>query len=204
MVSSAKSDDTVAMDVVAKPCESPVNAAREDPLGGDRQTRPAAFLDRDGVLNVDVDYLHRIEDFVWVPGAREAVALLNAAGYHVFVFTNQSGVARGYYPEAAVGVLHDWMQGQLAEVGAHVDDFRYCPHHPKGSEAAYARDCDCRKPAPGMIRDLMAAWPVRMEGSFVIGDKQRDLDAGAAVGLPGFLFEEGRLDDFVKDVLDRV
>lgn len=169
--------------------------------GEKRAKRPAAFLDRDGVLNVEVNYLHRIEDFRWVPGAPDAVAMLNRAGYFVFVITNQSGVARGYYDEGAVGTLHDWMQGQLAEVGAHIDDFRYCPHHPKGRDAAYARACDCRKPEPGMLRGLMADWPVRVEGSFVIGDKQSDLEAGAAVGLPGYLFEDGRLDDLVRTII---
>jgi D-glycero-D-manno-heptose 1,7-bisphosphate phosphatase len=163
--------------------------------------RPAAFLDRDGVLNHDVGYLFRVEEFRWIDGAREAIRALNEAGYWVFVVTNQSGVARGYYDEAAVRRLHDWMQRDLAAVGAHVDAFRYCPHHPEGTEPAYRRTCRCRKPGPGMIEALAEAWPVDLANSVVIGDKARDLEAGAALGIAGHLFEDGRLDRLVAAIL---
>lgn len=163
--------------------------------------RPAAFLDRDGVLNEDVGYLHRVADFVWCPGAREAVRMLNAAGFWVFVFTNQSGVGRGYYGEPEIARLHAWMQDGLAAAGAHVDAFRYCPHHPQATVEAYRKECRCRKPGPGMIEDLMADWPVAAAGSFVIGDKARDITAGRAAGLPGYLYSEGRLDALVAAIL---
>ena len=94
--------------------------------------KPAAFLDRDGVLNVDIGWLHKPQDCVWMDGAKEAVRLLNAANYFVFVVTNQAGVARGLYNEAKVLELHDWMSGELAADGAHVDAYYYCPHHPDG------------------------------------------------------------------------
>ena len=113
--------------------------------------KPAAFLDRDGVLNVDIGWLHKPQDCVWMDGAKEAVRLLNAANYFVFVVTNQAGVARGLYDEAKVLELHDWMSGELAAVGAHVDAYYYCPHHPEGIVASYRQACACRKPAPGMI-----------------------------------------------------
>ncbi|MEJ2575668.1 MAG: HAD family hydrolase, partial [Gammaproteobacteria bacterium] len=151
--------------------------------------RPAVFLDRDGTLNADTGYLHRVEDFRWMPGAREAVRYLNGRGYLVFVVTNQSGIGRGYYGEADVERLHRWMQGQLAALEAHIDDFRYCPHHPEATLPSYRQTCDCRKPAAGMLLDLMAAWPVDRAHSVVIGDKASDMAAAAAAGLRGVLYE---------------
>lgn len=161
--------------------------------------RPAAFLDRDGVINVDIGYLHRPEDFQWIPGAPAAIRRLNDLGFWVFVVTNQSGVARGFYPEAAVQDLHRWINRQLQQFGAHVDAFFYCPHHPDGSVSPYNRPCDCRKPAAGLIEQAFAAWPVDPAGSFLIGDKISDMGAAQAMGLPGYLFgpEAGNLDHFL-------
>lgn len=165
--------------------------------------KPAVFFDRDGVLNVDKAYLYRIEDFQWIDGAKDAVRFLNDAGYYVFVFTNQSGVARGFFEEDDIRTLHDWMQGELNCANAHIDDFVYCPHHPDAERPEYRQDCRCRKPAPGMIEQLLEKWPVDLARSFVVGDRQRDLDAGAALGLPGLLFTEGRLDTAIKDMVRR-
>ena len=133
--------------------------------------KSAAFLDRDGVLNVDIGWLHKPQDCVWMDGAKEAVRLLNAANYFVFVVTNQAGVARGLYSEATLNELHDWMSVELAAAGAHVDAYYYCPHHPEGTVASYALACECRKPGPGMIRRAFAEWPVDAGGSFLIGDR---------------------------------
>jgi D-glycero-D-manno-heptose 1,7-bisphosphate phosphatase len=163
--------------------------------------RPAVFLDRDGVLNFDDGYIGTRDRIRWMPGVVAAIRTLNEAGYFVFVITNQSGVARGMFSEQDVRALHDWMRSELQRDGARIDDFRFCPHHAEGSVADYARDCDCRKPKPGMLRDLMAAWPVRAQGSFVIGDKPSDVEAAQAVGLPGFLFAGGDVAAFVDDVL---
>ncbi len=160
--------------------------------------RPAVFLDRDGVLNRDTGYPHRPDQIEWTPGAMRAVKASNDRGFYVFVVTNQSGVARGYYTEADVHALHAWMNQQLAAFGAHIDAFMHCPHHPEGTVAPYVGASPLRKPAPGMILELMRTWPVEAKGSFLIGDKQSDLDAARAAGLPGFLYEGGDLAAFAE------
>jgi D-glycero-D-manno-heptose 1,7-bisphosphate phosphatase len=163
--------------------------------------RPAVFLDRDGTLNHDTGYVYRIADFRWLPGAVNAVRALNNGGYYVFIVTNQSGVARGLYDEAAIRDLHDWMNGELRAAGARIDDFRYCPHHPEASVAAYRTVCSCRKPAAGMLLDLMKAWPVVRDGSIMIGDRESDAAAGTAAGLASALVPPGELESYVEQLL---
>jgi D-glycero-D-manno-heptose 1,7-bisphosphate phosphatase len=164
---------------------------------------PAVFLDRDGTLNHDLGYVHRVADFHWLPGALNAIRRLNGSGYFVFIVTNQSGVARGLYDEIAIRDLHHWMNEELHTAGARIDDIRYCPHHPQASVAAYRAACSCRKPAAGMLLDLMNCWPVIRETSIMIGDKESDAAAGRAAGIAAAIVPAGGLESFVDHLLGR-
>jgi D-glycero-D-manno-heptose 1,7-bisphosphate phosphatase len=163
-----------------------------------RPRRPAVFLDRDGVINVDRGYVSRRADFKWIPGAIEAIKALNDAGYYVFVATNQSGIARGLYSEREMQELHDYIARKLATSGARIDDWRHSPFHPEGTVIAYKRTSDWRKPRPGMILDLMQAWPVDRAKSVLIGDKESDMRAARAANVRGLRFGGGDLLAFVR------
>ncbi|HUK60469.1 MAG TPA: D-glycero-beta-D-manno-heptose 1,7-bisphosphate 7-phosphatase [Stellaceae bacterium] len=155
------------------------------------QRRPAVFLDRDGVINHDTGYVHRKEDFAWCDGAREGIRRLNDRGYFVFVVSNQAGIARGFYGPADVERLHRWINRELGRIGAHIDQFYYCPHHPTEGRGEYRQVCQCRKPAPGMLLQATREWPVERAGSVMIGDKAIDMEAAAAAGIAGVLVREG-------------
>jgi D-glycero-D-manno-heptose 1,7-bisphosphate phosphatase len=162
--------------------------------------RPALFLDRDGVLNEDHGYVYRWKDFRWIPGAREAVAAFNRAGWLVIVVTNQSGVGRGFYTEDAVQALHAKMAEDLSTSGAHIDAFYYAPQHPEAPVDAYRHpDPPLRKPNPGMILQALEDWPIDREASLLVGDKPSDLEAALRAGIRGVLFEGGDLRQFLAD-----
>ena len=161
----------------------------------------AVFLDRDGVLNVDVAYLYKVSDLRWIDGAKEALAYLNTQGYKLFVVTNQSGIARGYYTVDDMNTLHNHMQAELNQCGAKIEKFYYCPHHPKGALPEYTMECSCRKPQPGMILRAFAEYDIDKAQSFLIGDKDSDLEAAANAGIEGYKFTGGNLLEFVKNIL---
>lgn len=168
-----------------------------------QRQRPCVFLDRDGVLNVDKGYTHKPGDLVWNPGAREAIRLLNDSGRLVIVVSNQAGVGRGYYDEAAVDRFHAHMSDELARIGAHIDAFYWCPYHPEASVERYrVADHPDRKPNPGMIHRALAEWPIRPQASFLVGDQASDLAAAKATGLPAHLYEGGDLRALVAKLLD--
>ena len=160
--------------------------------------KPALFLDRDGVINVDRGYVHRIEDFTFVEGAAKAIRTFKARGWLVFVVTNQSGIARGYYTESDMHALHAHMEAELAREGAEIDRIYHCPYHPDGEIAAYRKASFDRKPKPGMILSALGEFPVRREASFLIGDKETDIDAAHGAGIGGFLFRGGNLATFAE------
>ncbi len=162
---------------------------------------PAAFFDRDGVLNVDVGYTHGLEELALIPGVAAAVRSLNDAGYRVLVVTNQSGVARGYYSRAAVGRFNARLQELLAADGARIDAFYDCPHHPQGTVKEFAIQCNCRKPAPGLLQQAAREWPIDMSRSFLIGDKDDDLAAAVAFGIRGVKFDASA--DFLPNLVSK-
>ena len=160
--------------------------------------RPALFLDRDGVLNVDRGYVSRIEDLEWIEGAHECVKRFNERGWWVFVVTNQSGIARGYYTEDDMRTLHKHMEEELNRAGAHIDRFYHCPYHEEGEIPFYRKESFDRKPKPGMLLNAMGDFPVKRDASFLIGDKQTDIEAAHAAGVGGFLFTGGNVAQFAE------
>ena len=146
-------------------------------------SRKAAFIDRDGVLNEERAFVHRIEDFVFVPGAVEALQALQAAGYLLVVITNQSGIARGLYSESDYLALTQHMRERLAAAGIRLDAVEYCPHLPDAPVSRYRLECDCRKPKPGMLKKAIETLAIDPGASFLVGDRLSDIEAGRAAGI---------------------
>ena len=160
--------------------------------------RPALFLDRDGVLNIDRTFVAKVEDVEWVDGAAKCIATFKARGWHVIGVTNQTGIAMGHYTEADMQAVHDHMQNTLADQEAALDAIYHCPYHPEATIARYRKDSFDRKPKPGMILQAMADFPIKREASFLIGDKSTDIAAAHAAGIGGFLFKGGNLATFAE------
>jgi D-glycero-D-manno-heptose 1,7-bisphosphate phosphatase len=161
--------------------------------------RPAVIFDRDGVLNVDHGYVGQIERFEWIPGARRAICRLHAAGVVIVVATNQSGVARGYFTEADVGLVHQAMQADLRAAGAKIDAFYVCPFHPDAVDPAFAHpDHPDRKPNPGMLLRAIADLRLDPARTTLVGDRDSDLEAAQRAGVRGLLFTGGDLEVFLE------
>ena len=159
---------------------------------------PALFLDRDGVLNHDHGYVSRVAEVEWIDGAIDCIATFKARGWRVFIVTNQSGIAFGHYTEDDMQAVHDHMLSAIRAAGTDVDQIYHCPYHAEGTDPRYTKDSFDRKPRPGMILSALADYPVKREASFLIGDKQSDIDAAHSANIGGFLFTGGNLANFAE------
>jgi D-glycero-D-manno-heptose 1,7-bisphosphate phosphatase len=165
--------------------------------------RPAVFLDRDGVIVEEVNYLADPRQVRLIPGAAEAIAKLNRAGWPVVVVTNQAGVARGYFPESRIAEVHDHLSKLLAGHGARIDRYYYCPHHPTEGVGPYRVACQCRKPHAGMLLQAAVDLGLNPARSWTVGDKVSDLQAGAWVGAKTVLVRTGYGRTVDESTLDR-
>ncbi|RLJ04029.1 MAG: D,D-heptose 1,7-bisphosphate phosphatase [Candidatus Aenigmatarchaeota archaeon] len=153
--------------------------------------RPAVFIDRDGTINEQRGYINHISQFVLLPGVGKAISLLNKNNHTVVLTSNQSGVARGYFPIQLVKEIHELMAQNLAKDNAYIDRIYFCPHHPDGVVPEYSRKCDCRKPNTGFIKKAKAELDIEMETSYVIGDRLLDIEFAHNANLPGILVLTG-------------
>jgi D-glycero-D-manno-heptose 1,7-bisphosphate phosphatase len=151
----------------------------------------AVFLDRDGTLNVDVGYLHRLEDLELYPWTADALRLLKRAGYTLIIVTNQSGIAHGLIEPGFIQTCHGEMRRRLQRGGADLDALYYCNHHPRGAVPELSVDCRCRKPLPGMVEDAVRDHGIDPKQSWVVGDKWLDVNLGNAVGARSILVRTG-------------
>jgi len=153
--------------------------------------QPAVFLDRDGTINEQMGYINHISRFVLLPGVGQAIRRLNERNIPVVVVTNQSGLARGYFPASLLDEVHKQMEEQLAAEGAHIDGLYICPHHPEAKEKKYRKACNCRKPKTGLLEQATADLGLDPARSFMVGDRWSDLKCGAAAGLTPILVLTG-------------
>jgi D-glycero-D-manno-heptose 1,7-bisphosphate phosphatase len=153
--------------------------------------RRAIFLDRDGTLNVDVGYLHALEDLALFPWTIDALRMLKRAGYLLVVISNQSGIALGFIDDGFVERAHQAIQQRLARVGIALDGFYYCPHHPDASRKDLRKNCECRKPRPGMIHQAARELDIDLSQSWTIGDKWIDVQVGHSAGTKSILVRTG-------------
>lgn len=153
--------------------------------------RKCIFLDRDGNINVEKDYLHKVEDFEFEEGALEAIRSFSETEYLIVVVTNQSGIARGYYTEEDLMKLHEYLGKRVEEAGGRIDGYYYCPHHPEKGIGEYKKECDCRKPEPGMFLAAKKDFDIDFENSIMVGDKMSDVEAGRRLGMRGILVRTG-------------
>jgi len=153
--------------------------------------KPAVFIDRDGTINEQRGYINHISQFVLLPGVGKAISLLNKNNHTVVITSNQSGVARGYFPIQLVKEIHELMEQKLTKDNAHIDRIYFCPHHPDGVVPEYSRECDCRKPNTELIKKAKAELDIDMETSYVIGDRLLDIEFAKNANLPGILVLTG-------------
>jgi D-glycero-D-manno-heptose 1,7-bisphosphate phosphatase len=139
-------------------------------------TKPAIFLDRDGTVNEEMGYINHAERFVLFPFVADSIRIFNDLGFLVIIVTNQSGIARGYFSEQLMRQIHNQLRSDLKKMGARVDAIYYCPHHPTEGKGKYTRECNCRKPKPGMIEQAVLEYDIDLTRSFMIGDRYKDIE----------------------------
>lgn len=159
----------------------------------------AVLLDRDGTINIDKNYLYKAEDFEFTHKAVEALELLQKQGYKIVIVTNQSGIARGYYTEEDVALLHEWLKKYLSEKGIQLDGIYYCPHHPDGVIKKYAMKCNCRKPALELYYKAISELDIDPDASFAVGDNFRDLEICKETGVKGILISDKGLGELNEE-----
>lgn len=164
---------------------------------------PAAFIDRDGTINEEMGYINHVSRFVLLPGVDEALGLLNNRGFHVVIITNQSGVARGYFPIELVHEVNHHMRASLERYGVRIDGVFFCPHHPRGSIKEYAVECLCRKPKIGLLQQAMETLEIDMAHSFVVGDRVKDVELARNANLKGIMVKTGYGRGEMKYILPR-
>lgn len=160
----------------------------------------AIFLDRDGTINVEKNYLHCIEDFEFIPGVIEALKIFQDLGYCLIIVTNQSGIARGYYTEEDFEHLTLWMVKQLEKQGIIITAVYYCPHHPRGSVKEFIQECDCRKPKTGMFQKAAREHAISLKDSYAVGDKIRDCSICIEGQCKGFLVGQNEKAEVLRQV----
>ena len=164
-------------------------------------SKPAVFLDRDGVINVDKKYVYKISDFEWIQDSKKAIKYIKDKNYFVFVVTNQSGITRGYYNEADVEILHDYINKELRKIDTQIDEFFYSPYHPEITNVKYENMHHLRKPNTGMLELAQKKWKFDKQNTFMIGDSASDIECASNFGIKGLLFETGSLLEFIKKII---
>ena len=165
--------------------------------------KKAILLDRDGTINVEKDYLHKVEDFEFEKNVVEALKIFSSLGYTMAVVTNQSGIARGYYTEDDLKKLNEYIKKELEKHGVIIEKFYYCPHHPENGIGKYKIDCICRKPNTGMLDEAIKEFNIDRTSSFMVGDTIADIDAGSRAGLTPVLVKTGHGMETLQKIGDR-
>lgn len=165
--------------------------------------KKAILLDRDGTINVEKDYLHKVEDFEFEKNVVEALKIFSSLGYTMAVVTNQSGIARGYYTEDDLKKLNEYIKKELEKHGVIIEKFYYCPHHPENGIGRYKIDCICRKPNTGMLDEAIKEFNIDRTSSFMVGDTIADIDAGSRAGLTPVLVKTGHGMETLQKIGDR-
>ncbi len=150
----------------------------------------AIFIDRDGVINQELSYVHKIQDFLIIPGVFDGLKILQDLGYLLVIITNQAGIAHGLYNQDDLNYLHDYMLSLFTENDINISSVYYCPHHPNGKALNFRKSCDCRKPSPGMILRACKDFRINLSSSYLIGDKISDIIAGQRAGITNTILVE--------------